>query len=310
MESFRVRHSDSEGDRVLLLPLSLGTCSVALLHILSQHLKGQPARTGRTGFKIHVLYVETAEASDDGPEEPMSGVRQFYPEHEYSVIRLSDVFSIEGADELFDLVATKAPPESSNDQKLTHLSEAIGSATSRQDVRSHLLRRLITAFAKDHQCEAILWADSTTKLAERTLAETAKGRGASLPWIVADGESPSGIPSYHPLQDLLRKEVAAFISLLCPDLAQVVKAEVDTPAVSTKNTTIDALMKQYFESVEREYPSIVANVVKTSGKLQAPPLSGIEQQCELCDLPLEEGKAPEKSRLCYGCVRTLSLPTG
>ncbi|RAL68532.1 hypothetical protein DID88_007259 [Monilinia fructigena] len=39
-------------------------------------------------------------------------------------------------------------------------------------------------------------------------------------------------------------------------------------SASSKSTTIDDLMAQYFESVEENFPSIVANVVRTSSKLK------------------------------------------
>ena len=190
---------------------------------------------------------------------------------------------------------------------LAHLLTNLNSPTSKGDITGILLRKLVVSFAKRHNCEAILWGDSTTRLAERTLAETAKGRGASLPWIVADGETLHGVPFYYPMRDLLSKEITAFTTFVEPPLADVIAIEAVKPIVSTKNTTIDDLMKQYFASVEREYPSIVANVVKTSGKLRATPLQEVEQQCELCDVPLD-GQAPERSRLCYGCIRT--LPAG
>jgi cytoplasmic tRNA 2-thiolation protein 2 len=45
-------------------------------------------------------------------------------------------------------------------------------------------------------------------------------------------------------------------------------------------------------------------VVRTTSKLQARTLQDVEAHCELCDLPLE-GQAPERSRLCYGCIRTM-----
>ena len=75
-------------------------------------------------------------------------------------------------------------------------------------------------------------------------------------------------------------------------------------SVSAKNTTIDELMRGYFEGVEKGFPSIVSNVVRTTGKLAPTPLSEVEQQCELCEMPLK-GQAPEKSRLCYACIRNL-----
>ena len=125
-----------------------------------------------------------------------------------------------------------------------------------------------------------------------------------MPWVVTEGGSPHGIPFYRPMRDLLSKEIAAFASLVDPPLDDMILKEKVKPAVSTKNTTIDDLMKQYFESVEQEYPSIVANVVKTASKLESASLSAVEKHCELCDTPLN-GFAPDKSRLCYGCIRVL-----
>ena len=181
-----------------------------------------------------------------------------------------------------------------DEDKLQTFLCSLNSTTSRTDALVILRRRHIVDFAHQNHCEAILWGDSTTRLAERTLAETAKGRGFSLPWIVVDGNSPQGIPFYYPLRDLLSKEIETFASLTNPTLDDLIVKDDAKPATSTKNTSIDDLMSQYFESVERDYPSIVANVVKTAGKLQPVPLSEVEKQCELCEMPLDEGTAPHE----------------
>ena len=305
METFRVRHSKAGEEPALLLSLSLGVGSTALLHLLSEHLKGQLDKTGRTGFKLVVLYVDLARSQADATVL-LEKVRSRYPDHIYISSELSDIFSFE------DITLLLRAQENGNEpkpEKLEGLLKSLGSATSRADAMQILQRRLVVNLAEEHSCEAVLWGDSTTRLAERTLAETAKGRGFSLPWIVADGDSPHGTQFYYPMRDLLSKEIEAFVSLVDPRLDDLIVAEETRPAVSTKNTTIDDLMKRYFESVERDYPSIVANVVKTAGKLDLVPLSEIEKQCELCEMPLL-GNAPEKSRLCYGCARTLAQAAG
>ena len=305
MESFRVRHSDPGHERTLLLALSFGAGSISLLHLLNQHLEGQLERTGRTGFKLLVLHVDDG-ASVPDITAPLGKVKERYPDHTYISSMLSDVFSLEEVPALRDHLIMH---DATNHNKLQHLLDSLDSPTSRADAIEILKRRLIVKVAKEHNCEAILWGDSTTRLAERTLSETAKGRGFSLPWVVTDGESPYGIQVYYPVRELLSKEIASFASLVDPSLDDLIVKDEIKPAVSTKNTTIDQLMKQYFESVEREYPSIVANVVRTTGKLQALPLSEVEQQCELCEMPLDN-QAPEKSRLCYGCIRTLPHAAG
>lgn len=311
MESFRVRHSEPGAERTLLIPLSFGACSTALLHILSQHLKGQTEKTGRTGFKLRVVHIYRNEAV----LKLLDKVRERYTDITFGSCELSDVLSTNGVRELFRLDASDSlllPDAQAGDSQEAHFAKLLSqldSPTSRADVEQILLHKLVASHARQHGCEATLWAHSTTRLAERTLAETAKGRGSSLPWIVPDGDALHGIPSYYPMRDLLSKEIAAFTSIIEPPLDDIIAKGTVKPAVSTKNTTIDDLMKQYFESVEQEYPSVVANVVKTTGKLQAMPLDQIEKQCELCDVPLD-GQGPERSRLCYGCLRTLAHAGG
>lgn len=311
MESFRVRHSEPEQERTLLLPLSLGVCSIALLQILSQHLKGQVEKTGRTGFKLHVLHVEDDSSQAESESATYEQVKQRYPEHTYSRSSIPDIFSLE--DTLHSIPAmtdNELVSDGAEDTaKFEHFLSSLDSATSRADATEILRRKLIAHFAKSNNCEAVLWGDSTTRLAERTLAETAKGRGFALPWIVTDGESPCGVQSFYPMRDLLSKEIAAYTKLVDPPVDDLALFDEPKAAVSTKNTTIDELMKQYFVSVERDYPSIVANVVKTAGKLQGPALSEIELQCEVCGMPLY-GHAPERSRLCYGCIRMLPSSAG
>ncbi|KAK5167624.1 Cytoplasmic tRNA 2-thiolation protein 2 [Saxophila tyrrhenica] len=305
MESFRVKYSDPGKERVLSLPLSFGACSTTLLHILSEHMKGQVERTGRSGYQLHIVHVD--DGSGPTSKALLEKVKERFPEHTYSILPVSEVLSLDGVSPLLQ------PPLSSDangdtssqtEPSVLDLLATLPSATSRADTHRILLRRLITNFATNHNCESILWAHSTTRLAELTLAETAKGRGASLPWLVTDTASPSGPQNFYPMRELLTKEIIAFSSLTSPPLDDLILKAATKPAVSTKNTSIDDLMRQYFESVERDYPSIVANVVRTTGKLKAPGVGAEEERCELCEMPLG-GAAPERSRLCYGCIRTL-----
>ncbi|KAM0722750.1 hypothetical protein Q7P37_002191 [Cladosporium fusiforme] len=310
METFRVKNSEPGQEKTLLLPLSFGPCSTALLYTVSRHLQGQIEKTGRTGYNLHILHVHDDESSS-ASDTILDQVRQRYPQHTYSNTALSSV--TEHAPLLpssfQDILATNNEQSSTPSEKLVTLLTALPSATSRADAAAILLRKLITHHAQAHSCAAILYGDSTTRLSERTLAETAKGRGFSLPWAVSDGDSPFGLPIYYPLRDLLSKEIAAFVDFVEPTLGSTfVKNEIGKPAASMKNSTIDDLTRQYFASVEADYPSIVANVVRTTSKLQARSLREVELQCELCDMPLE-GQAPERSRLCYGCIRTMPQVT-
>ncbi|KAF2421531.1 hypothetical protein EJ08DRAFT_491389 [Tothia fuscella] len=311
MEAFRTRHSTADQTRVLLLPVSFGVSSITLLHILDGHLKAQNERTGRKGFALHVLFVEEELSTREELEKKVGFLKERYGRHEFSSIHLSQIFKSGGnSDEI-------------SQTRMEALFSTIKSATSLTDVAIILRTRLIVQFAQDSNCEGILWGDSTTKLAEKVLSETAKGRGFTLPWQVADGMSPYGIPFYYPMRDVLKKEIIAHLDLVSPPLSPLLANGILAPTIappSAKNTTIDILMRQYFESVEESYPSIVSNVVRTTSKLQAP-LDANISLCKLCKLPVNDDKLgihgwggdqailtdadEDRLGLCYGCSRAV-----
>jgi cytoplasmic tRNA 2-thiolation protein 2 len=316
------RHPLSEQSQTaFLLPVSLGLSSVSLLHILTGHLEYQKKKSGRLGYQIHVLYVDcSAVLGEECHFELFKQLKHRYPTHIYSAIPLSNIFDLEIAlnTQQQEEDATREP----RDEKLIQLLNALSSPTSRADVTRILLIRLITQFAKAKSLDAILWGDSTTRMAERVLSESAKGRGYSLPWQVTDGETPYGIPFFYPLRDVFKKELIDFAKMATPPLEPIIdqRSLSKTPAPTIlRNSSIDVLMKQYFESAEDQYPSIVSNVVRTSTRLQ-PASIGI-QRCNLCTLPVTIDQLGISSwegiqevevnvldcelGLCYGCSRDI-----
>ncbi|KAL8680395.1 MAG: hypothetical protein Q9186_003424 [Xanthomendoza sp. 1 TL-2023] len=221
--------------------------------------------------------------------------------------------------------------DSSKKQRLVNFLGGMPSATSRADMIGLLRSQLISHFAKEAGCDSVLYGDTTTRLAERTLSETAKGRGGAIPWLTADGDCPLGVKIAYPMRDLLRKEITAYTNMTTPPLTLF---SMENPpnvnlSASSKNSTIEHLMGQYFESAEQHYPSIVANVVRTSGRLVASSSeSEIRRPCQMCRLPIAEGEqglhwsgeqgGPESStfrgsdqdsaELCYGCARSMLNP--
>jgi cytoplasmic tRNA 2-thiolation protein 2 len=227
---------------------------------------------------------------------------------------------------------------------------------SRTDLLTQLTRRALLTQASLRDCQALLLGHSTTALAELTLAEAAKGRGFAVPWLVGDGVAPSvpdpavfgggegglsgsgnGVDGsgdgkesklqpvlvYHPLRDALRKELVIYAGLVDPPLTDLVQTDNgrdgNRPVVSHKDLSIEEVMTRYFAEVEESYPSVVANVARTTGKLErAGCQAGAE--CGLCGMPLDEdgderwrgelniqegpGTASGLGSLCYGCERS------
>lgn len=325
MEAYRPRGSNLNNAPKLLLPLSFGPASTSLLHILDGLLLKQKERMNRTSYNLVIVHVVVSQEDEAAATERIKKVEERYPRHTYIMSNMTDALSIPDID--WSALHTTKP------DNLDALFSRLPSNTSRADVASTLMSQLLIACAKAHDCSTLLYGHSTTRLAEKVLTSTANGRGFSLPWQVRDGASPSGIDIAYPLRDLLSKEITTYTEIASPSFDNLVlpRAPIEVSA-SSKNTSIDDLMAQYFQSVEENYPSIVANVVRTSSKLQAPQAGADTLQCNLCDLPVEKGTdgifgwggdqsvdARERDAayhrnndrnpdgiLCYGCSRSVN----
>ncbi|KAF2278251.1 uncharacterized protein EI97DRAFT_373078 [Westerdykella ornata] len=328
MESFRVRHSAPDQQRKILLPLSLGVSSLSLLHILDRQLRSQTHKSGRTGFALVVVYVDESQINESGPSRDLlAQVRGRYPDHEYATVLLQDLFRLIPAD---DPLLRLLPDQNLENERtpLDHLVALMNSLswpTARADIIPILRTRLLVEQAKQSACEAVVWGDTTTRLAEKTFSETAKGRGFSLPWQISDGESPFGITFNYPMRDLLKKELFAYADFLDPPLSPLIHDAGPSPSsMNSKTTTIDDVMKQYFESAEN-FPNYIANVVTTTSKLEAKAISPTDPRCALCSMPVADGRfgnhgwggyqqdgsanssSSNTPGLCYGCTRTVSV---
>lgn len=243
------------------------------------------------------------------------------------------------------LASSTEPPA----RRLRDLLSRLPSTTSRADVVRLLVRHLLVRAAAAESCAVLLMGYNTTSLAELTLSEAAKGRGFAVPWGVNDGwasfprvarredaaaaadedeaeksSSANGMLIYHPLRELFRKELLIYSGLTSPPLTPLLLSEnggrsSSAAVVSHKDLSIDDVMARYFAEVEENYPSVVANVVRTTGKLNRFGGDGEHGSCGLCGLGLDEvgderwrGELGEqknegdgRGRLCYGCERSV-----
>lgn len=246
------------------------------------------------------------------------------------------------------LASSTEPPA----RRLRDLLSRLPSTTSRADVVRLLVRHLLARAAADESCAVLLMGYNTTSLAELTLSEAAKGRGFAVPWGVNDGwasfprvarredaasaeqeekeaessnssSSANGMLIYHPLRELFRKELLIYSGLTSPPLTPLLLENgvrsSSAAVVSHKDLSIDDVMARYFAEVEENYPSVVANVVRTTGKLNRFGGDGEHGSCGLCGLGLDEvgderwrGELGEqknegdgRERLCYGCERSV-----
>jgi cytoplasmic tRNA 2-thiolation protein 2 len=290
MESYRLKDDASEQPRRLLLPLSGGISSVVLLQILDLQLQRQASKRGRTSYELYILTVEIPSMHFDGSvATTFHHLNQKYSSHSFSLVPLSEVFNLDSnvLEAFSDLGAREGKtPHASLDSLLS----CTKTASSRADVLQLLLTRLIVAFAKLNSCDAILWGHSNSRLAAKALSGVAKGRGGFLPFEIADGPSPWEFTFYYPLRDLFKSELSAYANALSDDFSKLVTPDSAPAPTSLRATSIDDLLSDYINSQGEKYPSIISNVVRTAGKLQALPNSAKQavSLCSICTMPTLE----------------------
>ncbi|KAK5631912.1 hypothetical protein RRF57_007626 [Xylaria bambusicola] len=299
-----------------------------------------------------------------------------FPELTIHTVLLSSILSSPAIDwSLLPSQNTSLPPS----QRLADFFARLPSASARADVSRLLIRHALYAAAIARDCAVILLGYTTTALAELTLSEAAKGRGFGIPWFVNDGTFP--LPRAVDLDQEAASiaEVSrdlASTGLSDDDDASAGRAPlvytstapclpsrsassalpllINTPepryrraqwraVVSHRDLSLDDVVTRFFADAEASYPSVVANVVRTTGKLnRLTPIVATQQtdadaqiagrQCRLCGVGLDplgderwkgeigeadvitsnivsdDGRtvgAERRGRLCYGCERSV-----
>ena len=298
MAACRVRNPAENGSTSLLLPLSFGVSSVTLLYLLDKRLHEKTNRSPKDSSFIHVVFVDMSAIEPGSPSlKYVESVKERFPRHIYWVMRIEEIFDYDNrVCEALQIDSASASPwrwqdnSKSNREKLESYISSLSSATAKSDVLEMLKIRLIVQLAKRHNHPAVLWGDTATKMAEKTLAETAKGRGCFISPQISEGALAYGVLFYYPLRDLLRTELVAHSALITPPLEHLTVSRPSLEGLSApaRKTTLDELITQYFTGVEQTYPNIIANVVNTSGKLKTQESQLGGSSCLLCGMQTEQ----------------------
>lgn len=310
MESYRFKSLSGDPKRRLFLPISGGVSSLVLLQVLDAQLQRQIGKRNRTAYDLIVARIILPQEEDSeslaGEYERLSQrftLHTFLPPFPlYESFRLDDKIE----QDLKHLGIYRQEGEA--DVTLLHRTlSSSTSATTRADLQSIFLHRLLVSAAKQQNCSSVLWGHSDSRLAAIALADVAKGRGGSVPSTIADGPSMHGINFNYPLRDLFKEELQTYAQVESDFwLGNAVDTDIpDQPAASIRNTSIDELLSGYINSQGEKYPSIMANVVRTAGKLQVITATDVVSACPVCVMPIsnKHGDLNTSSILCYGCER-------
>ncbi|KAF5579893.1 cytoplasmic trna 2-thiolation 2 [Fusarium subglutinans] len=343
-------HKDTRSSKKLttrryLAGLSFGPSSSVLAQLLSDQARHHSENKASSPFEPVIIHIDTELSNTEGesPAKKLLGeYRRVLPNAMFECVPLKDVLSVKSVDWSTLPLDTVTPDDDDDDSnaRLQRLFNALPTLTSRTDLLRQLIRHLLLQKAQEHSCSALLLGHSTTALAALTLSEVANGRGFAVPLQVADGmttvctyEAVEGaaaqetarleFPVYYPLREIFRNELIQYIDLV-PPLKEVVPvsqvgAKAGNSVVSHKDLSIEEVMSRYFDSVEEGYAGIVANVVRTTTKLDRIPGKSF---CGSCGMSLDaEGDsrwageigddagdgpgAAAAGRLCYGCKRSI-----
>lgn len=332
------------GPRRYLAGLSFGSSSVAMTHVLDKSARFHSSTKASPAFEPLIVHVDTdlshaaAQSHDTPAQKLLSRYRERYPNMSFECVHLSRIWNVTTIDWSALGVATLDYQDGANEiERLKTFFDSLPSMTSKADILRLFIRHLLLDVALERSYTAVLLGHSTTALAALTLAEVANGRGFAVPWQINDGPFtvckyhsgtyPSGLkqplevqmPIYYPLREVFKHELVTYLDLV-PSLKELMTQD-NTAAhgvVSHKDLSIAEVMKRYFDSVEGPYSGIVANVVRTTGKLDRATSGGF---CHMCGMTLDEQgdsrwagelgddsdehRALQTAGLCYGCRRTI-----
>ena len=290
-ESSRIRAGYNQVPKRILLVTVCDISSICLCDVTQQLRRRRLERHQDPGYTVHVLYVdESIVCGDLNAVENLETIRRIFPDHSCDIIRLEELGV---ASDLSESILQDQRPslQDLHDPRhiLQHAVSSLKSTSSKVDFVEKLRNRLVETFAAREKFDHIMYSDSTTRLAERILAETAKGRGGSLLALTDDHATADGIPCLYPMRDILEQEIHTYAETSIPTMLPVINmASAKRAAFFSDSDSIDGLMAQYFSSVEIAYPSIVANVVRTSHKLVVDSNAISPERCNLCQTGLQQ----------------------
>ncbi|ANB15269.1 Ncs2p [Sugiyamaella lignohabitans] len=332
MEDYKVNYTPGAKVPDVLLPLSFGRSSLALLDMVADMLRFQSStHGGRQGLHLHAVHIdETGIHGMDGDvQETLQNLRAKYPEcSTITSVKLESFLEDPSVNrEVVKIVASTSTVSPNNTKELLAM---LVKRTPQQDMLNIIRLKIIEKVARDLNCTTIIWGHSMTRLAELVISLTAKGRGNTISDILFSEQSEPRI--LYPLNEVLGSEVADYIQV--QSLDQFVLSSLSRRPATTKLQSIDELVNQYFVSVEQGFPSVVSTVVKTAAKL-APSSAVYESRqlevstCKICGGPampdslewlekitvnfppsadgLQENQDHQESKdtsneLCYGCI--------
>ncbi|CAF1175407.1 unnamed protein product [Rotaria magnacalcarata] len=249
------------GERVLLA-YSGGPSSTALLHLIVDGLSVNARR--RLQFQAQVAFIDESSLypdSNDVREKVIDLIKNQlnYPLHIVSI------------DENLD--------------NESHFKDLLFQKTTSMTAREELIRRrrlkLLFDIAKRENCTKLITGDNCTKLAAQILSDMAQGKGAhvALECNFTDTRNDS-VTIVRPFREIMSKEIAMYNRLNSFESLQ----NADIATMSGPQSSIFKLTETLVSDLQRQFPSTVSTIFRTSDKLEK---TIKPDRCDLCCYPLD-----------------------
>ncbi len=296
MDNFKVDYSHNAKTHHILLPLSLGKSSLALLDMADDLMAGQRMNhRGMTGFILTVLVIDISQVIPMNRDYKvvLQSLKKRYPLHSYVLVNLNEFYSNpQRLKQIYlnnDLSVYSSGSQDELSPSVEQLFLQSRNRTTKEDLLEMITSDLITSYAKENNTDTIIWGDSMTKLAEKVISLASKGRGNSIPSKLIDNPTvpdSQGLCNIRPSREILFSEIVKYSTL--QSLDEFIIEPLQPAPTMSKAMSINELAHQYFTSIEEGFPSITSTVVRTANKLTDPS-------------PLYKGKVIEDINICEIC---------
>jgi cytoplasmic tRNA 2-thiolation protein 2 len=180
---------------------------------------------------------------------------------EFQSITIESIFknACNFIDKHIELTLTKT-----EEQSFKQAFDSLTTLTSKEELLEIYTTQALCTLAKQHNCDAIIFGNNSTNLAVRVLANTAKGKGISLPQDLAISVVKDDIVQVKPLRDILLNEIEIYAKLTQLEFHET----FDLTSGMHGNVSINKITKEFVLGLQLEYPSTVSTISKTAFKIE------------------------------------------
>lgn len=246
-------------ERVLVC-WSGGVSSTALLHLLEKAIPKERRR--KVFFEWDILFIDMNETLNLNSIDNEQITNISNEEKESYKNQLENELREKG----YPFINFYYQPFKLYENK-TNLSQ-IKDPSALEDVVRLAVQNQIIDFAIKNNYRKVLLGTSANRLAIRVLGDISKGRGTSIPLMIAyNDDRLKSVSICRPMKEFLLKEIGFYIYF---HKLRIIHQNEPVTMKPVKTYSIDRLVETFIEGLQREFPGTVHTILRTCDKLRVP----------------------------------------